>query len=132
MVVASGGAIPRVRQRQGLKTVLVHDRPVLGGNNSSEVRVHLGAYANLPPYPRLGDVLAEIAPAEGGNAQPAAVYEDGRKLAVVKAEKNIDLFLNVRVNGVRQVTSARWALRQAPIVVFMRFAKTLRRWEDDW
>lgn len=135
-LVVVGGGVAGVcaavtAARQGLKTALVHDRPVLGGNNSSEVRVHLGAYANLPPYPRLGDVLAEIAPAEGGNAQPAAVYEDGRKLAVVKAEKNIDLFLNVRVNGVRQVTSARWALRQAPIVVFMRFAKTLRRWEDD-
>ena len=27
--------------RLGLKVALVHDRPVLGGNNSSEVRVHL-------------------------------------------------------------------------------------------
>lgn len=90
--------------RQGLKTALVHDRPVLGGNNSSEVRVHLGAYANLPPYPRLGDVLAEIAPASGGNAQPAAAYEDARKLAVVKAEKNLALFLNVHVNGVKKAT----------------------------
>ena len=106
-LVVAGGGVAGVcaavtAARQGLKTALVHDRPVLGGNNSSEVRVHLGAYANLPPYPRLGDVLAEIAPAEGGNAQPAAVYEDGRKLAVVKAEKNIDLFLNVRVNGVEK------------------------------
>jgi hypothetical protein len=44
--------------RLGLSVALVHNRPVLGGNNSSEVRVHLGAYQNLPPYPRLGDVLA--------------------------------------------------------------------------
>ena len=86
--------------RQGLRTALVHDRPVLGGNNSSEVRVHLGAYANLPPYPRLGDVLVEIAPAAGGNAQPSAVYEDDRKLAVVTSEKNIDLFLCTHVNAV--------------------------------
>ena len=28
--------------RLGCKVALVHDRPVLGGNNSSEVRVHLG------------------------------------------------------------------------------------------
>ena len=87
--------------RQGLKVALVQNRPILGGNNSSEVRVHLGAYANLPPYPRLGDVLAEIAPAEGGNARPKANYEDARKLAVVTAEKNIDLFLNTHVNEVR-------------------------------
>ena len=90
--------------RLGLKTALVHDRPVLGGNNSSEVRVHLGAYINLPPYPRLGDVVAEIGPRAGGNAQDASVYEDNRKMAVVKATKGLDLFLNMHVNGV--VTNA--------------------------
>ena len=87
--------------RLGLKTALVHDRPVLGGNNSSEVRVHLGAYQNLPPYPRLGDVLAEFGPKRGGNAESAANYEDDRKLAIIKAEKNIRLFLNEHVNGVK-------------------------------
>ena len=90
--------------RLGLKVALVHDRPILGGNNSSEVRVHLGAYQNLPPYPRLGDVLAEFGPKRGGNAEPAANYEDDRKMAIVKAEKNIDLFLNRRVTSV--VTNA--------------------------
>ena len=86
--------------RSGLRTALVHNRPVLGGNNSSEVRVHLGAYANLPPYPRLGDVLAEIAPARGGNAQPASNYQDERKLAVVRNERNLSLFLDTHVNEV--------------------------------
>ena len=86
--------------RLGLSVALVHDRPVLGGNNSSEVRVHLGAYQNLPPYPRLGDVLAEFGPKNGGNARPAEVYEDELKMKIVKAEKNIDLFLNEHVNGV--------------------------------
>ena len=52
--------------RIGLKVALVHDRPILGGNNSSEVRVHLGAWQNMPPYPRLGDVLAEFGPPTGG------------------------------------------------------------------
>lgn len=86
--------------RLGLKVALVHDRPVLGGNNSSEVRVHLGAWQNMPPYPRLGDVLAEFGPRRGGNAESAANYEDDRKLAIVKAEKNIDLFLEHRVTSV--------------------------------
>ena len=27
--------------RGGAKTVLVHDRPVLGGNGSSEIRIHI-------------------------------------------------------------------------------------------
>ena len=86
--------------RLGLSVALVHDRPVLGGNNSSEVRVHLGAYQNIPPYPRLGDVLAEFGPKSGGNAREASVYEDEKKLAIVKAEKNIRLFLNTHMRGV--------------------------------
>jgi len=86
--------------RLGLSVALVHDRPVLGGNNSSEVRVHLGAYQNLPPYPRLGDVLAEFGPKNAGNARDAANYEDALKMKVVKAEKNLDLFLDEHVNGV--------------------------------
>ena len=86
--------------RLGLSVALVHDRPVLGGNNSSEVRVHLGAYQNLPPYPRLGDVLAEFGPKAGGNAREASAYEDEKKLAIVKAEKNIRLFLNTHMRGV--------------------------------
>ncbi|MBR1921329.1 MAG: FAD-dependent oxidoreductase, partial [Kiritimatiellae bacterium] len=86
--------------RLGLSVALVHDRPVLGGNNSSEVRVHLGAYQNLPPYPRLGDVLAEFGPREGGNAREESVYEDERKLAVVRGERNIRLFLDTRMRDV--------------------------------
>ena len=104
-LVVVGGGIAGIcaavtASRLGLATALVHDRPVLGGNNSSEVRVHLGGYQNLPPYPRLGDVLAEFAPEQGGNARPAANYADGRKLAIVKAEPNLDLYLEERVNGV--------------------------------
>ncbi len=104
-VVVVGGGIAGIcaavsSSRLGLKTALVHDRPVLGGNNSSEVRVHLGAHQNIPPYPRLGDVVAEIGPKMGGNAREASVYEDDRKMGVVKDEKNLDLFLNRHVNGV--------------------------------
>ena len=88
--------------RLGLKVALVHDRPMLGGANSSEVRVHLGGSMNLGPYPRLGDVVSEIGPAKGGNAQPAERYEDQRKLDVVAAEKNIQLFLNTRVVGAKK------------------------------
>ena len=88
--------------RLGLKVALVHDRPILGGNNSSEVRVHLGAFQNLPPFPRLGDVLAEFGPTKEGNAEPAANYCDDAKMRIVKAEKNIDLFLNTHVNVVEQ------------------------------
>jgi hypothetical protein len=83
--------------RLGVKVALVSDRPVLGGANSSEVRVHLGGRLNIGPYPRLGDVVSEIGPAKGGNAGPAERYEDDRKLAAVKAETNIRLFTGVRI-----------------------------------
>ena len=106
-LVVIGGGIAGIctavtASRSGLRVALVQDRPLLGGSNSSEVRVHLGAYLNLPPYPRLGDVLAEFAPEKGGNAMPAANYEDGRKLQIVRAEKNIELFLNTRVTSVEK------------------------------
>lgn len=87
--------------RLGLQVALINDRPVLGGLNSSEVRVHLGGFQNLGPYPRLGDVVWEIGPVvDKGNAQDAKWYEDERKMRVVGAEQNITLFLNTRVNGV--------------------------------
>jgi hypothetical protein len=88
--------------RLGLKVALIQDRPVLGGNNSSEVRVHLGGRINLKPYPALGNLVNEIGPGRVGNARPASYYEDDRKLEAVKLEKNISLFLNYRVTAVEK------------------------------
>jgi hypothetical protein len=88
--------------RLGLKVALVHDRPVLGGNNSSEVRVHLNGRINLPPYPRIGDVVSELDPANQGNAQAAAFYNDQKKLRVVKNEPNLRLFLNMHAYAVEK------------------------------
>ena len=83
--------------RLGLKVALVNDRVCLGGCNSSEIRVHLGGRIQVAPYPKLGGVLAEFAPAKGGNAAPAEHYEDARKLAAVKAEPNITLLTPYRL-----------------------------------
>ena len=88
--------------RLGLKVALIQDRPVLGGNNSSEVRVHLGGRINLDPYPALGNLVNEIGPVKGGNAQPASSYEDQKKLDAVLSEKNITLFLNYHANRVEK------------------------------
>ncbi|HET6557683.1 MAG TPA: FAD-dependent oxidoreductase [Prolixibacteraceae bacterium] len=86
--------------RLGLKVALVQDRPVLGGNNSSEVRVHLGGRINLEPYPNLGNLVNEIGPSKEGNARPYENYEDDKKMKAVKDEKNISLFLNYHANKV--------------------------------
>ena len=83
--------------RLGLKVALIQDRYVLGGNNSSEIRVGLGGRINLPPYGSLGYIVNEIGPERGGNARGAHNYEDDRKMRVLLEEKNITLFLGYSV-----------------------------------
>lgn len=80
--------------RLGLQVALLQNREVLGGNNSSEVRVQLLGGVNLPPYPALGNVVAELDPVLRGNVKPASFYDDPKKLRVVKNQKNLHLFLN--------------------------------------
>lgn len=84
--------------RQGLKVALIQDRPVLGGNNSSEIRVHLKGDIDKNHYPKLGRIVREMDNGDPGNGNPDAnEYGDDRKIAIVKAEKNISLFLNTHV-----------------------------------
>lgn len=86
--------------RLGCKVALINDRPVVGGNNSSEIRVHLGGRIEAGLYKELGNLQKEFGPTRGGNAQPAEYYEDQKKLDWLKNEKNITLFLNCRAVGV--------------------------------
>ena len=66
--------------RTGSKVLLIHDRGVLGGCNSSEVRVCMGGEIKLDPYPELGNVVREIAPIMGSPQKfDAKYYEDDRK-----------------------------------------------------
>jgi len=108
-LVVIGGGIAGISAavsaaRLGVKVALVHDRPVLGGNNSSEVRVHLGGRIESKPYTELGSLQKEFGPLRGGNAQPEDYYEDEKKAAIIEGEKNITLFSNyhafaVEMNG---------------------------------
>ena len=86
--------------REGMKVALINDRPVIGGNNSAEVRVHLGGRIEVPPYTNLGNLIKEFGHTKVGNAMPASNYEDDRKMEWIRSEKNISLFLNNRVNQV--------------------------------
>lgn len=84
--------------RMGLKVALVQDRPVLGGNNSSEIRVHLMGDVDKNHYPKLGRIVREMDNGDPGNGNPdAKEYGDVRKTAIVKGERNITLFLNTHV-----------------------------------
>jgi len=89
--------------RLGSKVALIQDRHVLGGNNSSEVRVGLGGRLNIGMYPSLGYLLNEFGPAAKGNARTPEIYEDGKKMAVIEAEKRITLFTGYRVCEVAKI-----------------------------
>lgn len=106
LVVVGGGVAGTsaavTAARLGLKVALIQDRPVLGGNSSSEVRVWPEGHVNQEPYPRIGDVVMEVVPVRGkgsANAQRAGVFDDDRKLSVARAEPNLTLFLEQRMNG---------------------------------
>jgi len=81
--------------RLGLQVALIQNRSVLGGNNSSEVRVHLHGVISLPPYPAIGNVVRELDSGHRGNAQPAFHYDDQRKLRAAELEENLHLFLQM-------------------------------------
>jgi hypothetical protein len=107
LVVVGGGiagtSAALTAARLGAKVAFIQDRPVLGGNNSSEVRVWLNGKMNFQPYPRIGDVVHELDQkrrAHYGPSNTADLYEDDRKTALVRAEKNISLYLSHRANGV--------------------------------
>ena len=105
LVVVGGGiagtSAAITAARLGLNVALIQDRPLLGGNGSSEVRVWPEGHTNQEPYPRVGDVVAELVRDKGkgdGNAKDAHIYEDRRKLDLARAEKNLTLLLEQRVN----------------------------------
>ncbi len=61
--------------RMGLKVALIQDRPVLGGNNSSEIRVHLRGDVDKNHYPKLGRIVREMDNGDPGNGHP-----DGQRI----------------------------------------------------
>ncbi len=66
--------------RLGLRVLLLQDREMLGGCNSSEVRVAMGGVLGKGQYPALGRVVRDIQPYYGdGDPHEAKYYEDGRK-----------------------------------------------------
>lgn len=87
--------------RQGLKVALVQDRPVLGGNGSSEIQVWAQGGTRRGLYPHLGEIVEEFA--DRASNSPAATpdeFNDKLKEDTVRAEKTIELFLNTYVHGV--------------------------------
>ncbi|MBS4765557.1 FAD-dependent oxidoreductase [Alistipes sp. kh20] len=105
-VVVGGGiagmCAAAAASRLGCTVALVNDRPVLGGNNSSEIRVHLGGVIELGPNKGLGRMIREFGHSRAGNAQPAENYEDAKKSAFIAAEENVTLFASCRAVAVNK------------------------------
>lgn len=107
-VVVAGGGLAGVcaaiaAARDGLEVALVQNRPVLGGNSSSEVRVWVcGATATgHQRYARETGIVGELyVENEFVNPLGNPVYWDLVLLEAVKAEPNIRLFLNTHVHDV--------------------------------
>ena len=80
--------------RMGCKVALIQNRPVLGGNGSSEVRVWSMGLIRRGRYPRIGEIVEEFCDRAKKSPGAYAEFGDAKKEAIVAAEKNIDLFLN--------------------------------------
>lgn len=87
--------------RLGVRVALINNRPVLGGNSSSEIRVGTVGDMTQNKYPKLGQIVRlldnSIAGLGGRNEKE---YGDQQKLELVLKEKNISLFSNMHVNRV--------------------------------
>jgi len=131
LIVVGGGmagcSAALTAARLGCKVALIQNRPVLGGNNSSEVRVGLSGLIYQEPYKNLGrsvdeigsvghwtlyeanldpasprsknilEIIAKNPEKKIHNAGPASNYGDDRKRYVIENEPNITLFLNTHV-----------------------------------
>jgi hypothetical protein len=104
-ITVAGGGIAGIcaalaAVRNGLRVSLVNNRPVLGGNASSEIDVNINGAAyngNSPSvYAREGGIIEEIK----RTAQYYGGLKDAAYFDLIYAEPNISLFLNTQIHGV--------------------------------
>jgi len=95
LVVVGGGiagcAAAITAAEQGLKVALVHDRPVLGGNASAEIRVH-----TLGIYGKFERILKKIDTEHYPNGSAEAEKDDKKRMENMESIPNISLFLNFK------------------------------------
>lgn len=108
-VIVTGGGMAGIcasiaSARKGAKTALIQDRPVLGGNASSEICMHItgatdhGKRKNARETGILEELLLEN---RARNPQHSFSVFDSVLWEKVRNEKNLELFLNTRVTHVR-------------------------------
>ena len=119
--------------RQGAKTALIHNRPVLGGNASSEIRMHIcGAdYHGTRPNSRETGILEEIL-LENKYRNPNHVYSIFDSVLWEKAtfQENIDLYLNTHMTFVETENSEIKSIHAAQLTTEKSFCFTARIFMD--
>lgn len=106
VVIVGGGMTVMVRgiasARHGAKTALVQDRPVLGGNASSEIRMHIcGATANMKkPELSEGGIVHELMLSNKrvNDSYNFSIW-DAVLFQAAKNEKNLTLLLNTTMHA---------------------------------
>lgn len=105
LVVAGGGiagcAAAIAAAEQGMKVALVQDRPVLGGNASSEVRVHTEGITW-----KSDRILNMLNTVWWPNGSPDAVLDDRKRHDNISRYNNITIFLNWRAYGVNTTSDS--------------------------
>ncbi|NQT85364.1 FAD-dependent oxidoreductase, partial [bacterium] len=85
--------------RHGIKVAFIQDRPVLGGNASDEIQVPpMGYIGNPPDKVNVTGLAEEFFPTQGWSNFASSKHIE----SIVRAEKNITLFLNTRATGVEK------------------------------
>ena len=101
--------------RMGCRVALIQNRPVLGGNNSDEIRVWARGRTRRNRFPRIGEIVEEFAADGSQSPWPTSEVSDEPKEAVVRAEPLIDLFLNHHATRVQMDEAGQ---RIAAVVAF--------------
>ncbi len=90
----SGCAAAIAADSQGVKVAMIHNRPVLGGNASGEIRVHTEGI-----HGRASKILDKIDTPHYPNSDPLALEADQKRMQNMMALKNVDYFLSHTMNS---------------------------------
>lgn len=85
--------------RHGCKTIIIQNRPVFGGNSSSEIRVAPGGANNCNGWARETGIIEEM--------------------LIEERARNHDLFINGRINSVWDLVLYEWVIRESNLKYYL-------------
>jgi hypothetical protein len=105
LVVVGGGiagcAASIAAAEQGMKVALIHDRPVLGGNASSEIRVHTEGITWKSER-----ILSMLNTVWWPNGSPESVHDDKKRHEHMDSYENISIYLNWRAYATNSISDS--------------------------